>query len=157
MTTVRFADLRDAFGFVSAGPPSENSAYIDPRTGQIFWVSSMVDIEQDVPDDLETSDRYIAVPHKYDLDLGHALALDFVARELPADFETAKGYFRSRGAYRRFKDLLELRGKVDAWYAFEERAIEEALRDWCRSNDIQLMDDPGAASHRRFRQPLLRA
>ncbi|HEU0203594.1 MAG TPA: UPF0158 family protein [Burkholderiaceae bacterium] len=145
-TTVRFADLRDAFDFVSAGPPSENSAYIDRRSGKIFCVSSTVDIEQeDVPDDLETSDQFIAVPHKYDLDLGRALALDFVARELPADFATAKGYFRSPGAYGRFKDLLERRGKIEAWYAFEERSIEEALREWCRDNDIRVTDDPAAA------------
>ena len=55
----------------------EHQAYISLDTGAIYWVSESnpMEAEADVPDDLETSDRYIAVPHKNDLDLGTQLAL----------------------------------------------------------------------------------
>ncbi|MCI0561830.1 MAG: hypothetical protein MN733_25365 [Nitrososphaera sp.] len=91
----------------------------------------MIKLEEKVPDNLETSDRYIAVPHKNDLNLGRNLALSFVEQELPDDYNTVAGFFRNRGAYRRFKDLLESSGVLEKWYMFEASAMETALREWC--------------------------
>jgi hypothetical protein len=64
--------------------------------------------------------------------------LAFVAAELPDDYDTVAGFFRRRGAYGRFKDLLDARGKLQRWYEFENQATEDALRDWCADNGIQL-------------------
>lgn len=138
MVSVKYPDLLDAFEFVSSGAPFECSAYIHADTGEIYWVSSMMELEGEVPDDLETSDRYIPVPHKNDLDLGRNLALSFADQELPDAFDAVAGFFRQKGAYRRFKDLLEARGVLEKWYAFEATAIQEALRVWCQDNNIEL-------------------
>ncbi|MDO9232650.1 MAG: hypothetical protein Q8N02_10315 [Methylotenera sp.] len=54
------------------------------------------------------------------------------------DYNTVASYFRKKGAYRRFKDLLEERGRLKAWYAFENNAIDEELLNWCEENSIQL-------------------
>ncbi|MGH8602631.1 MAG: hypothetical protein ACREXR_07595, partial [Gammaproteobacteria bacterium] len=94
-----------------------------------------------VPDNLETSDRYIAVPHKNDLNLGRKLALSFVEQKLPDDYNTVAGFFRNRGAYSRFKDLLESRGVLEKWYLFEASAMETALREWCQENSVPLSHD----------------
>ena len=107
MVAVRYDDLALAFDFVSGGPPMEHNAYISIDTGQIYWTSELTPAEEEVPDDLETSDRYIAIPHKNDLDLGRNLALRFVAQELPERYGRAEAFFRSKGAYARFKQLLE--------------------------------------------------
>jgi hypothetical protein len=141
--SVNAADLRTAFDFVSFGASLEHSAYICLDTGKIYWQSMSADLEEqeDLPDDLETSDRYIAVPHQNDLDLGRRLALAFIERELPDDYETAAGVFRRRGAYGRFKDLLHARGLLDRWYEFENHATDEALCAWCDENGIQLVDE----------------
>lgn len=138
MVSVKYPDLLDAFEFVSSGAPFEHSAYIHADTGEIYWVSSMMELEGEVPDDLETSDRYIPVPHKNDLDLGRNLALSFADQELPDAFDAVAGFFRQKGAYRRFKYLLEARGVLEKWYAFEATAIQEALRAWCQDNNIEL-------------------
>jgi len=87
MVAVEYEDLLLAFEFVSSSPPMENSAYVSLDTGQIYWVSSLNPIEDDAPDDLEESDRYIAIPHKNDLDLGQDLVFRFVAQELPCIFK----------------------------------------------------------------------
>lgn len=141
MVTVKYAELLDAFEFVSSGAPFEHSAYICADTGAIYWASSMIELEEKVPDNLETSDRYIAVPHKNDLNLGRNLALSFVEQELPDDYNTVAGFFRNRGAYRRFKDLLESRGVLEKWYMFEASAMETALREWCQENSVPLSHD----------------
>lgn len=49
--------------------------------------------------------------------------------------------FRREGAYRRFEDLLERKGALDAWYDFEEKAQTRALREWCEANGFEVTED----------------
>jgi hypothetical protein len=106
VTTVKYEDLFLAFDFVSSGLPMEHQAYISLDTGAIHWVSEDSPIDEEVPEDLETSDRYIAIPHKHDLDLGRELVLRFAEEELPEQFDRIQAFFRRRGACARFKDVL---------------------------------------------------
>ena len=140
MITLNFSDLLEAFEFANFGGSMETEAFVDLDTGAIHYLSNELELEEEPPEDLETSDRYLAVPHKNDLNLGRSLALSFVEEVLPDDYETAAMYFRSRGAYARFKDLLEARGVIEQWYAFERNAVETALRQWCRENGVRLTD-----------------
>lgn len=139
--TVDHAELRDAFEYVSSGRFGEVEAYISLDTGKIYLISLEGDVlgEGEVPDDLETSDRYIAVPHKTELDLGRRLVLRFTEHELPGDYDAVEDLFRRKGAYAGFKRLLEARGALNRWYDEEERATEEALRTWAQDNGIQLI------------------
>ena len=138
MVAIKYADLLDAFDFVSFGAPFESSAFICANTGAIYCRSDTLELDEEVPEDLETSDRYIAIPHKNDLNLGRDLVLSFVDQTLPDDYNTVAGFFRSKGAYSRFKQLLESRGVLETWYTFEANAVEAALRQWCEENSIQL-------------------
>jgi hypothetical protein len=142
MITVNYTELRNAFEFVSSGSPSEQNAYICLDTGAVYWASNTIELEEDVPDDLETSDRYIAVPHKNELKLGQSMALSFIDQELPDDYNTVASNFRKRGAYRRFKELLQAQGALEKWYAFEASASDAALIDWCQESNIQLLNAP---------------
>ncbi len=138
--TVDAEELRDAFEFVSSGAPLENSAYICLDTGKIYWQSSVMDLDDEVlPEDFDTSNRYISIPHKTKLDLGRRLVLSFVDQALPKDFRTVERFFQRRGAYRRFRDFLESRGMLERWYEFENHATEQALRTWCEENGIRLV------------------
>ena len=140
---VKFDDLLMAFEFVSVGAPAENEAYICRETGTIHWHSESADIEEELPDDVD-SDRYIAVPHKNELDLGKRLVLQFAAEHLPDEYDDVRQIFSRHGAYARFKDLLERSGRLQQWHDYEDRATKEALRDWCLDNDIEI-DWPGKA------------
>ena len=70
MVVVKYEDLSAAFDFVSFAAPMEHQAYISIDTGTIYWISELSPLEEEIPEDLETSDCYIAIPHKNDLDLG---------------------------------------------------------------------------------------
>jgi hypothetical protein len=143
MITVKYDDLSAAFDFVSFGAPFEHQAFVSRDTGAVYWISEAIPIEEEeLPNDLDTSNRYIAVPHKNDLDLGNHLALRFAEEQLPHRFATIEGFFRRRGAYARFKELLSSEGCLDKWYAYEAEATDRALRDWCTANEIQL-DETG--------------
>jgi len=146
VVAVKYDALSLAFEFVSSGAPMEHNAYVSLDTGEVYWTSDLNPIEDEVPADIETSDRYLAIPHKNDLDLGRKLALRFVARELPECYERAEGFFRRKGAYAHFKQLLESEGVLEKWYKFEEESVERALRDWCAENDIQLVEEDDGSS-----------
>ena len=141
MVTVKYSDLSAAFDFVSFAAPMEHRAYISVETGAIYWVSELAPLDEEVPDDLETSDGYIPIPHKNDLDLGSTLALRFAEDALPDSYARVEGFFRQRGAYARFKELLAAEDRLDQWYAFEAESTERALAKWCTENAIVLSRD----------------
>jgi Uncharacterised protein family (UPF0158) len=147
MVTVKYDDLSTAFHFVSSGDPTENRAYVSLDTGAIYWISETNPVEEDEPpDDLEASDRYIEIPHKNELDLGNRLALRFVEERLPDRYTDVISFFRRRGAYARFKELLAAEGCLEEWHAFEAASTERALREWCRANEIHLAESGGQPS-----------
>jgi len=149
MVTVKYDDLSMAFDFVGFAGPMEHRAYVSLDTGAIYWISEANPIEEDeLPDDLETSDRYIAIPHKNEFDLGNDLARRFVEERLPDRYADVEAFFRHRGAYARFKELLAAEGCLEEWYAFEAESTERALRKWCKANEIHLAENGGQQSGR---------
>lgn len=136
---LKYTHIEEAFGFLNMTHQSDNYATIDKETGEAFYVSEYGDSDE-LPEDIEDNEKYIEVPRKNELDLGRILVFDFVAAHLPDQSDRVQGIFRKKGAYGRYKDLLDSMGKLQAWYDFEQRATEAALREWCRDNDIELTD-----------------
>ena len=94
----------------------------------------------ELPDDVGDSEKYLQIPDKRELDLGKPLALDFARQFLPNDFDEVRQLFSKRGAYARFKDLLDRSRALDQWYDFEAKAEERELRMWCDLNSIEVND-----------------
>ena len=137
-TSVLFADLISAYEWVSAGGLSENSAYISRATGQIHWSSEYNDVEEPLPEDIDEPGLYLSVPQKHDLDLGNPFVFRFAEEYLPDLYQEVRDMFRQKGAYSRFKDLLDRQGQLEAWHRYEEQATEAALREWCQAKEILL-------------------
>jgi hypothetical protein len=136
--SVTYSDLLDAFDWVSAGAPGENSAYICFDTGKIYFASSLIELDEELPEDIGDTARYLEVPHKYDFDLGKNLVFRFAEDHLPDDWEKIEGFFHRSGAYRKFKDLLDTRNALDSWHEYEAEAVEKALREWSEDNELPL-------------------
>jgi Uncharacterised protein family (UPF0158) len=138
MVTVKFSELHEAFEFASFNGSVDTSAFIDLDTGAIYLVSDEMPRDEDMPDDVGESDRYLGVPGKNELDLGRRLVMSFVETHLPKDYDNVVDYFRRRGGYAKFRHLLENRDVLDAWYEFENEATETRLKEWCEENEIQI-------------------
>ena len=138
MGTVDFNKLLEAFEFANFGGSSGSYAYVDLETGQTYWVADEMEQLEELPDDIETSDRYLLLPDKRDLELGRNLAFVFAEEFLPKEYENVVDCFRKNGAYGRFKDLLDRHHALAQWHDYEAKQTEVALREWCRQNDIQL-------------------
>jgi len=132
---VKLDDLELALNFNSSGPYFDNEIYIDTESGEVIYVSDFIDEEP--PSDIYENDKYIMLPTKQEFGLGKPLALEF-AREKDRDlFNEVYSIFSSRGAYSRFKNLLEHKGLLEQWYNYEQEQIGKALMAWCSDNDIQ--------------------
>lgn len=140
MTTVSLDDLDSAMEWVSSGF-MDNQAYVCRESGKIYWISGepgVLDEEDEIPDDIDDLDKYVLVPSKRDLDLGSHLVFDFTVRYLPKHYDQVRDMFRRKGAYGRFKGLLERQDKVDAWHAFSDEQAVKALKEWCKEEDLQI-------------------
>jgi hypothetical protein len=143
---VSFAELLEAYEWVSAGMDMEAEAYVSRATGQVFLSMAsgeFGDAEDARPDDVEDESRYVAVPNKHDLDLGKPLVFRFVRERLPEIQSRVEKIFARRGAYGQFKSLLEGVGLLEDWYEYEAQAVEAALREWAEEQGIAL-DDQGS-------------
>ena len=134
----KFQEVLEALEFVSAGQPMENEAYLSKDTGAIHWHSEHGDNFEELPSDIDEIGKYLAIPHKNDLGLGKRLALRFAEESVPGDFGTVREMFSHRGAYARFKGLLEERGMLNQWYEYEAAAQKAALLQWCEANGIEI-------------------
>jgi hypothetical protein len=137
---VSLNDLRDAFEFVCAGGGGEHQAFLCKQSGKLYCHSELCDDLDILPDDIDDSEKVLPIPDKRELDLGKPLALDFARQFLPGDFDDVRQIFSRRGAYAKFKNLLDRRGMLDQWYAFEAEAEESALKLWCELNSIEVSD-----------------
>ena len=132
-----YETIEDAFYFVSGAPPHEHTAVVHLATGEAFFASEMAGYD-DIPEEAEGSDDYLWIPHKNDLDLGKALVIDFIRGHSPDLIDHVLDIFRRKGAYGRFKNVLERKGLLEEWYLFEREKTREALVAWCGENEVVL-------------------
>ncbi|MCA9139051.1 MAG: hypothetical protein KDB00_19900 [Planctomycetales bacterium] len=131
-----FGKIETAFEYANFGG-GVNEAFLDRQSSQLLYFSSLGDSDPE-PEDFDDESRYIQLPDKRDLGLGAELVQQFVSTTAPELSDAVRDAFRRRGAFRRFKALLESNGMLEAWYQFEADAEKAALVNWCHENDIQL-------------------
>jgi len=141
---VSFADIAEAFEFANTnGDLGEFRAFVCKQSGKTYHQTDFLDtveLNDELPDDIDDEEKYVALPDKRELGLGKPLALDFAREFLPNDFDDVRSFFSKRGAYPKFGALLARRGATDRWHAFEAKATERALRDWCTQHSIETVD-----------------
>ncbi len=137
---MKLSDLEDAFLFVGSVAPCEHTALICPQTDQVCLRSEMGELDE-IPEEAFESDAWHEIPHKRDLGLGRDLVLEFVSRKLPADLDRVQRIFSRPGAYANYKDLLDERGVIEEWYAYENACLRDAILEWCRDEGIEVRDD----------------
>lgn len=139
---VKYDDLLAAYEWVSSSP-DDTDAFVSRVTGNVHWSSSTMELDDDLPEDIEDGSIYVAVPSKHDLNLGKNLALTFAEDQLADAYQTVANFFRQPGAYGRFKDFLEQKGCLEAWYAYEAKATELALREWAAEEGLSISSGSG--------------
>lgn len=109
-TSVILEDLVAALEWVSAGESAamDSAAYVSKAAGKVHWSGEGVD--EELPPSIEDATLYVAVPGKSELGLGRSLALRFAQDHFTEQTESVHQIFSKRGAYPRFKSLLDRAG-----------------------------------------------
>ncbi len=135
---INFSEIEDAFMFVSMGQPYEYMAYLSKESGKIYYHSEFGDNPEELPENIDEP-IYVAIPHKKELGLGKNLVLEFTYEFIEEKSDYVESIFRKKGAYSKFKNLLERLGKLDNWYQYEEKAQRDSLLEWCKKNEIPII------------------
>ena len=136
---INFGDIEDAYLFVNMTPELGNQALLCKETGKIYYASDFAG-EDEIPEDAYEDDTCIEIPGKNELDLGKKLVFAFVEENIPEMYDRVYRIFGKRGAYARYKDLLDEKGLLQCWYDFEYDRQTQALKEWCAENEIELDD-----------------
>ncbi|MGX4640789.1 hypothetical protein [Massilia sp. SYSU DXS3249] len=138
MPTVDADDLEDAVLIVSeSGTPDK--AWVSLDTGQVHIRSELFAGESaPLPDDIDSSPRYVPVPHMRTLNLGLELVFDFADAAMEKDADRVRQMFRRPDAYRHFSELVGERGLTDRWHDFREAQTRAVLAGWCAEHGLQL-------------------
>jgi hypothetical protein len=132
-----YSEIEDAYIFASASGLFDARVVYDRVDDRFLYFSDDAEFDP-IPEDIDNIDRYVDMPDKYQLDLGNNLVFEFASQKIPDDYEDIRDIFKRPGAYRRFKNYLEHRGILQAWYDFEAAAQLKALATWCSKNGIEL-------------------
>lgn len=145
----------------------ESSTYLHKPTGEIVTIDHSllrrveegeVDVEPEADDEVAQSevterdeidhavgilrtDEYLAFPSEYEIDewsMMDEFTRSVVDEPLRTTLEDA---IRGRGAFRRFKDVLQANGRVEAWYQFRDAAYQSMAREWLAQHHVAYVDD----------------
>ena len=134
---VNVDDLEEAYTFVSMGGDFDVAAWVNRRTGQVHTYTPEADSDEMPEDDSEDGADCVAVPDQVELEMGTNIVRDFTALKVPELGDRIDAIFRRRGAYARFKELLDREGKIQLWYDYETERLDAALREWCEREGFE--------------------
>lgn len=144
---IRLSDLTEAL----EGQNDDSFTVYDTETGETHFIwDGMIDGEDATEEEIEEmkdDDRYIGMPSQYDIH-EYEIMRSFIYT-LPENrmqdrlFQAISG----RGAFRRFREVLEDYGEGDRWYHYRDASIEKIGREWAKGHGIEVIDDVPSDMH----------
>jgi hypothetical protein len=146
---VKLSDIVEGMDFQS----DERSSFLNLTTGEVVGITDeeLRAAENDAPledfpewqhdairiagEILET-DHYLPLPDRFEINeysIMERFCLSMDDDDLRDDLCAA---IRGRGAFRRFKDRVQMYGIAEAWYRYRDAALREIAMAWCEEHGI---------------------
>ncbi len=117
---------------------SESCAFFDRKTGEILWISEYDDNNEDKLEEIDCDPNIVALPTQYDIN-EYSIMREFAENYSDSTkSEALLVCLRGAGAFRRFKDMINILGISVEWYEYRRNAYLNIARDWCERNGIAL-------------------
>jgi len=146
---VKLSDLIEGMDFQS----DECFSYLNTATGEVVSVTTeeLRAIEEDAPledfpawqhdairiaKDIIETDSYLQLPDRFEINeyrIMERFCLSVDDEDMRDDLCDA---IRGRGAFRRFKDRMQLYGMAEEWYRYRDAALREIAVAWCEAHGI---------------------
>lgn len=135
---VNLNDVIEAIDFTDDGM----TYYYNKRTGKIELVADSMDDYENVVDEIEENfEQYLSLPSRYEIN-DYQKMVNFISN-LPTGKEAQQltRAISGRGAYRRFREELEIFGLTQKWYDFKDATTRKQAVDWCQENQVSFTDN----------------
>ena len=96
------------------------------------WQHDAIHIARDIVE----MDHYLALPTKFDIHQYHIMERFCVSVDDEDMREDLCDAIRGRGAFRRFKDKVQVYGMAEEWYRYRDNALREMAMAWCEAHGI---------------------
>jgi hypothetical protein len=141
-------------------PSDEHSAFLNRHTGELVTLSreelSAAEDDADIGNypewqkemiikakEVIESDDYLPLPSKFDIH-EYSIMEDFCFSVADDKIrEALLDKIRGSGAFRRFKDAIQMNGIEEDWYGFRQDALEKIAIDWLEASKIPYMKNDG--------------
>ena len=85
---------------------------------------------------VENPDNYLSLPSKYDFNEYHIME-EFIDKiSVSEQSEMMYQAIKGKGAFHRFKVILERFALTNEWYKFKDKKLYEFVELWCKENNI---------------------
>jgi len=153
---VKLSDLIEGMDFQS----DEQSSFLNLTTGEVVSVTDeeLRAAENDEPleafpawqhdairmaGEIVETEHYLPVPDRFEINeyrIMERFCHSVDDADLRGDLCDA---IRGRGAFRRFKDRMQLYGMAEAWYRYRDAALREIAVAWCEAHGIPYTETEG--------------
>jgi len=146
---VKLSDLSEGMDFQSDG----RSSFLNLTTGEVVSITDeeLRAAEHDAPledfpewqhdamriaRDIVETEHYLPLPDRFEINeysIMERFCLSVDDDDLRYDLCDA---IRGRGAFRRFKDRVQVYGMAEDWYRYRDAALREIAMAWCEAHGI---------------------
>src|SRR5438105_4066602 len=147
---VKLKDIIEGLEFLT----DEGSSYLNTTTGEVVYVTTeeLRAAEEDAPleafpewqhdairiaGEIIETDYYLPLPDRFEIheySIMERFCLSVNDDDLRDDLCDA---IRGRGAFRRFKDRVQVYGMAEDWYRYRDAALREIAIAWCEAYGIR--------------------
>lgn len=124
------------------------AAYINCKTGELITLPSedadagLIDDESmEEAREIQSDEAWIELPDQYEINeyaMMERFCMGLDDQRSQAELLRA---IRGKGAFRRFKDLVDELGMRDDWFAFKSSSLKEVARDFLELHRIPFVDN----------------
>src|SRR5215475_9712384 len=146
---VKLSDLIEGMDFQS----DEYFSYLNTTTGEVVSVTTeeLRAAEEDAPledfpawqhdairiaEEIVETDHYLPLPDRFEINEYQIMERFCLAVDDEDMRDELCDAIRGRGAFRRFKDRMQLYGMAEEWYRYRDAALREIAMEWCEAHDI---------------------
>ncbi len=116
--------------------------YLNNKTGEIISVSDSDScfVDEELRNLVEESDDFIPIPDKFYINEWRVM--EKFCLSVPGEVgDVLYNSIHGSGAFRRFKDNLDIYDLTDKWYSYRSSHYYKIAKIWCEANEIFFTDD----------------
>ena len=141
--------------------PTEATGYFNRNTGEFYVMFDEFDLDSDDLEDPEIAegipewqkedvakrqavlndDAWIPLPNAFDVNEWELMKEFAEQVNVPKVGDDLLASIHGSGAFQRFKKALDHHDQREEWYAFKAACVEELVKEWLRSQDIEFADE----------------